>query len=157
MRLFFILLFCLPVATQATIFKCLDKAGQVTYTNAGCDKSGMSEAKILSAPPPPAIDAPKPGKTESRIITPAPKAADVANTPTQAVSQRHATAQLSKAQVQKTPPPASANCAILNNQLGQVMDEMDAARHENVLSGQVAEWDSRLAQLQSEKSKLGCF
>jgi hypothetical protein len=147
MRLLTILCLMLPLAAQAGLYKCLDNAGRVTYTNAICDKAGLKEAKLIPPPPPPAIDLPK-----ARLAQPAKPPVDK---PADSLANKEAATP--KLALNRTRAPDSGNCGKLNEQIGQVMDEMDEARRTGHTARQDAEWDDKLSRMQTEKNRLGCF
>ena len=146
MRLTLILILLLPVAAQADMYKCLDNAGHVTYTNSLCSKNGLKEAKLIPPPPTPAVDIP--------VALP-PSAKLAARTPTSKPAAQESPS--TKLAIQKTMVASSGKCAKINDEIGQVMDEMDAARRVGHTSRQEAEWNERLARMQGEKSRMGCF
>lgn len=152
MRLITFICLCVPLAAQAGLYKCLDKAGRVTYTNAICDKVGLKEAKLIPPPPPPAIDPP--------ALQSPPPARQAMHKPADVIAAKQAepgempTAKLA---LNKTITASSGNCAKINEQIGQVMDEMDEARQTGHTARQETDWDQRLSRMQAEKSRLGCF
>jgi hypothetical protein len=149
MRTFFILvmpLSCvLALPAQATLFKCQDPAGNVTYTNLPCDKSGLKEAKVVPPPPPPAeMVSPKP--------LPAVEISKTDKRPSGDNKKGGTSLHLIKSQDSN-----EEKCAKLNDALGNTMDEMDAARRQGYTPKQEAEWNAKLKKLQADKNKLGCF
>lgn len=136
---------------QATLYKCQDAAGNITYTNLPCDKSGLKETKIIPPPPPPA---------EPVIGKPAAKKTAE---PTEAVSSEKQLAKPDKKpdstslQLIKSQEASDKKCAKLNDALGKTMDEMDAARRQGYTARQEAEWNAKLKKLQADKNKHGCF
>ena len=136
------LLLLFPLAAQADLYKCTDKAGNVTYTNSPCAKAGLKEAKLIPPPPPPAIDMPAKARSAKPVADksePAPRPQQTAALP-----------------VMKSSPSLDA-CAQLNADMGKTLDEMDAARNQGAAPRQQAEWNNKLDRLQAEKSRLGCF
>jgi hypothetical protein len=155
MRLITLLCFLLPLAAQAGLYKCLDNAGRVTYTNAACEKTGLKEGKLIPPPPPPAID--RPQAQLSSVQSPAKLAI---NKPASAMASKEVAPKempatrlaLNSATITKT-----GNCDHLNLQIGRVMDEMDLARPAGYTAKQEADWNQTLSRMQAEKSRLSCF
>ncbi len=170
MRLITLLCFLLPLAAQAGLYKCLDNAGRVTYTNAACDKAGLKEGKLIPPPPPPAIDRPQTQSAlaQSALAQSTLTQSTLAQSPAKLAINKPASVMASK----ETPPkemPATklalnratvaktGNCDQINTQIGQVMDEMDVARPAGYTAKQEADWNQTLSRMQAEKSRLGCF
>jgi hypothetical protein len=140
-----IILLCLlyPIAAQAILLKCTDNKGQITYTNSPCAKVGLKEAAVIPEPPPPALDGvakvAEPAKAAVEKKTSSPKANETASL-----------------QLMKSAQADSDQCASLNNTMGRIMDEMDAARRRGQ-STDTNGWNENLKKLQAEKSRLSCF
>lgn len=157
MRLITLFCFLLPLAAQAGMYKCLDNAGRVTYTNAACEKAGLKEGKLIPPPPPPAIDRPQ---TQSSLVQSPPPAKLAINKPASVMASKEVPPKempatrlaLNRATITKT-----GNCDQINMQIGQVMDEMDVARPAGYTAKQEADWNQTLSRMQVEKSRQGCF
>lgn len=140
---------CLPA--HATLYKCQDGTGKVTYTNLSCDKSGLKETRIIPPAPPPA---------EPVASLPAAKKSEAAS---ESVSDKKEPAKPGKKQggtslqLIKSQESSEKKCVKLNDALGKTMDEMDAARRLGYTPKQEAEWNAKLKKLQADKNKLGCF
>lgn len=148
MRVLILLCLLFPFAAQADLFKCTDRAGKVTYTNLPCSKMGLTETKVI--PPPPAPADQKKGK--------APAATKSEITPYTAEASRGAkTKKASSLQGLNRQESSAKKCAKLTDQIGHIMDEMDAARRHGYTAKQESDWDSKLRRLQAEKNRLGCF
>ena len=147
MRLLILLCLFVPLAAQADLFKCVDSAGKVTYTNLPCSRMGLTETKVIP-PPPPVI---RPAKSAGT----AEKSALAGATTESAVKPK----KRKEKPVQLVHPQESNNkkCVKLKDQMGRIMDQMDAARRHGYTAKQETAWDSRLRQLQTEKNRLGCF
>lgn len=141
-------LISLPV--HATLYKCQDAAGKITYTNLPCDKSGLKETKIIPPAPPPAEPAPAKAK---------PAKADTASEADSAEKRSSTSEKKSGTSLQliKSQESNEKKCNRLNEQLGKTMDEMDAARRQGYTPKQEAEWNAKLKKLQADKNKHGCF
>ena len=141
----------LSLPAQATLYKCQDGSGKVTYTNLSCDKSGLKETRIIPPAPPPA---------EPVASLPAAKKSEAAS---ESVSDEKQPAKPGKKQggtslqLIKSQESSDKKCAKLNDTLGNTMDEMDAARRKGYTAKQEAEWNAKLKKIQADKNKLGCF
>ncbi len=141
-----LVLLCLifPLAAQASLLKCTDGKGNVTYTNSSCAKIGLKEAAVIAPPPPPALDKPakvhETAKPAAEKNPPAPKTQDTASL-----------------QLMKSVQADDDQCAKINTAMGRIMDEMDAARRQGLSAGAAAARNERLKKLQADKNRLGCF
>lgn len=138
-------LILLALPAHATLYKCQDAAGQITYTNLPCEKSSLKESKIIPPPPPPA---------EPTQAKPAPVAESKPVDKHSASPEKKGSTSLQLIKSQET---SDKKCAKLNDALGKTMDEMDAARRQGYTPKQEAEWNAKLKKLQADKNKLGCF
>lgn len=154
MRLTIILLsLLLPFAAQAGLYKCLDQAGHITYTNTACDKAGLKEAKLIPPPPPPAVDARVVNAPSPAVKPPANKVVN-ATPPEAAPAEAKPAARIA---LTKTTNAGAGNCEKMNQQIGQVMDEMDEARRAGYTAKQEAEWGQKLSRMQAERARMNCF
>jgi Domain of unknown function (DUF4124) len=139
------ILILLAPPAHATLYKCVDAAGKVTYTNLPCEQSGLKETTVIAPPPPPA---------EAAAIKPAPaaEAKPVEHHPAAPEGKGSSSIQVIRSQETN-----GKKCENLNEAQGKVMDEMDAARRKGYTTQQEAVWNDKLRKLQAEKNKLGCF
>lgn len=137
---------CLNLPAHATLYKCQDTDGRVTYTNLPCEQNGLKETKVVTPPPPPA---------EASPVRPvvSPESRPAGNQPSDHDRKNSGTTL----QLIKSPEPRGNKCAQLNDAMGKVMDDMDAARRKGYTQKQEAEWNARLKKLQADKNKHGCF
>ncbi|MEW6415573.1 MAG: DUF4124 domain-containing protein [Pseudomonadota bacterium] len=171
MRLSALLLALLPaflsggVAAQATLNKCIDAAGRVTYSNLPC--RGAREVKQVEIDPPPPKPAMPPTPAAAPTPTPQPTvpSAGAAGAPpapparTPAVAPAAATPRLS-APAKPSRPAATTtprNCDALTEQLGRVLDQMDASRSKGVTPQQLDAWTREVETLERRKREAGCF
>lgn len=148
MRLLVFLCIFFPLIAQADLFKCTDRAGKVTYTNLPCAKMGLVETKVIPLPPLPAQHA------KSAPVATAEKTSITAG----AAENPGGTKKKDKP-ARAIHPQESNNkkCAKLRDQMGRIMDQMDAARRHGYTAKQETDWDNKLRQLQAEKNRLSCF
>ena len=169
MRLPALLLALLPaflsggVAAQATLNKCIDAEGRVTYSNLPC--RGAREVRQVEIDPPPPKSATPPTPAAAPTPTPQPTVPSAAGAPpvpparTPAVAPAAATPRLS-APAKPSRPAAAAtprNCDALAEQLGRVLDQMDASRSKGVTPQQLDAWTQEVETLERRKREAGCF
>jgi hypothetical protein len=140
-----LLLLTLSLPAHATLYKCQDDAGRVTYTNLPCERNNLKETKIVPPPPAPAEPAPAapPAAQESSAAARSGSAPEDKGGPT--------------LQLFRSAEPKANKCAQINETMGKLMDDMDSARRQGYTQKQEAEWNARLKKLQAEKNKHGCF
>ena len=144
----------------ATLNKCIDTKGKVTYSNLPCRNA--REARTVEIDPAPLPDPvrtqPVPAQpAQTQPANPAAKSAASANGP--------ATIQL---ETQRTPgginttskPTARASarqCETLTDKLGSVFDKMDQARRKGYTQAQMDKWNQEIKDLELKKQQSGCF
>ena len=134
----------------ATLNKCIDANGQVTYSNLPCHNA--REARAVEIDP-----APTPDPVKQHVIKPPPvRVAPTAATPTPTES---ATIQLNTQSTTGKPAKrASARqCDSLSDKLGTVFDKMDQARHNGYTQQQMNKWNQEIKALETKKQQFGCF
>lgn len=161
MRLFaFILLalpiLCPPVAwAQATLNKCIDAQGKITYSNQACRNA--REARTVQIDPAPIPDKPIVSITPTQPAAPVSAKGSPASAP--------ATIQLETRRIEKNANPtvksaqgASAKqCDSLTDKLGRVLDKMDQARRKGYTLEQMNKWSEEVRELERKKQQSGCF
>lgn len=200
MRLPALILLVLPMllsagaAAQATLNKCIDANGRVTYSNLPC--RGAHEVKRVEIDPPP--PKPKPAMPPTHLQAPAPAQPPAATILPQAPSAPTPPAPLLEAAPvppAATPLPAPApsttplpvptppravppspapalpraelptpakrvtprTCDTLTDQLGRVLDQMDAAQRTGVTQQQIDTWTKEIQDLERKKREASCF
>lgn len=157
MRLFVLALLALPAlfpagaSAQATLNKCIDTQGKVTYSNLPCRNAReASKVEIDPAPLPDPVRS-QPVQTQA---PPAPAAAKAAAGPTEPPSIRLETRRTTG----KPAVRASASqCDALTDKLGRVFDKMDAARRKGYTQEQMDKWNEEVKELERKKQQSGCF
>jgi hypothetical protein len=157
MRLLALVLLVFPAllpagaSAQATLNKCLDAGGKVTYSNLPCRNAQEAhKVEIDPAPTPdpvppqpvqaPAPALPAPPKEAASAIEPAPIRIETKRTPSKPAAR------------------AAANpCDTLTDKLGRVFDKMDAARRKGYTQKQMDEWNLEVKALERKKQQSGCF
>ena len=153
MRLLALALLALPAllstgaSAQATLNKCIDAQGRITYSNLPCrdarearKRKSMHRCTIPNATPPG-----EPAKPA------APKAA----------SSVKETATLRLDTQRTTGKPAARlsarQCDALTDKLGRVFDKMDQARRKGYTQEQMNTWNQEIKDLERQKRQSGCF
>ena len=202
MRLPALLLFVLPAllpagaAAQATLNKCIDAEGRVTYSNLPCRGARDVQKLEIDPPPvspprapapatppapPPAAPVPAPATGPATVPPSVPQAAERPSTPGPVepapspvpprapaavpVAPLPATSPPARATPQPAPPQAARptavvtprTCDALSEQLGRVLDKMDAARGKGVSPQQQDAWSKEIQALERKKTEAGCF
>ncbi len=121
-------------AQAATLNKCIDAMGQVTYSNLPCRNAHKTQAVEID--PAPAPDPVKPA---------APKAAPVKVAPVKTPPESDSAPQVSTYSNGKPAKPASARqCDSLSDKLGYTQEQMN-------------KWNQEIQSLEAKKQQSGCF
>jgi len=149
MRRLIVLIGIAALATSvgaATLNKCIDAQGKVTYSNLPCRNA--QEVRMVD-------------------IDPAPQADPVRSAqPAKPVSAKQATSHSEPATIQletrrttgKPAAHASARqCDAITDKLGRVFDKMDQARRKGYTQEQMNTWDQEVKELERKKQQSGCF
>ena len=153
MRVLVLILLALPAllptgaSAQATLNKCLDAQGKVTYSNLPCRNA--REARKVEIDP-----APPPGQTRPAPVPVEPEAP-------KAVLPSNETATLRLDTQRTTGKPAARvsarQCDTLTDKLGRVFDKMDQARRKGYTQEQMNAWNLEVQDLERKKQQSGCF
>jgi len=169
----------LQVAAQATLNKCIDAGGKVTYSNLPCRNAQQVKKLEIDPPPQPVrpqgIQMPVPPASSAAPVPPsiAPASAPVA-LPVPAAPRMQVTPASPKAPVIAIEPspkyieaqpspvkpaarPSASECNALSDQLGRVFDKMDAARRVGATQEQMKTWNEEIKELERKKQQSGCF
>lgn len=135
-------------AEAATLNKCIDAKGEVTYSNLPCHNA--REARIVEIDPPPQSD-----PVQAQPAQPAKPAAAKLKSP----AKEPAPIRLETRHASAPPPPraAASKCDALTNKLGQVFDKMDQARRKGYTQKQMDAWNLQVKELERKKQLSGCF
>lgn len=153
MRLPALVLLALPAllptsaSAQATLNKCLDAQGKVTYSNLPCRDARETRKLKIDPAPTPARARSAPVRVEPVMPT-APVRSN--ETATLRLDTQHTTG--------KPAARASARqCDALTDKLGRVFDKMDAARRKGYTQQQMNAWNQEVKELERNKQQSGCF
>jgi outer membrane biosynthesis protein TonB len=172
------LLFSTGASAQATLNKCTDAEGRVTYSNLPCRNAAAVRRIEIDPPPPvpvvvpPPVVVPIPTPTPIPEIAPAPIPAP-ASIPAPAPVPQPAPAPVPALTPAPAAPPATPRrpagitspavrssvrqCDALTEQLGRVFDKMDQARSKGTTQKQMDAWGQEIKALEQKKQQSGCF
>lgn len=121
----------------ATLNKCIDTEGKVTYSNLPCRTARTLKLEI---DPPPEPDPPRSAPARAPSPEPERKRETSDSGPTG-----------------KSAKPAASKCDSLSDKLGRVIDTMDAARRKGYTQPQMDDWNQQVRALERQKQQAGCF
>lgn len=130
-------------AAQASLNKCIDAQGGITYSNLPCRDARETRRIAIDPPPQPDPQQPRPPKAAPQ---PVPRSAP-------------ATIRLdTRRSGDKPVKRASARqCQALSDQLGRVLDTMDRARRKGYTQAQFDGWNAEIRKIEQKKQQSGCF
>jgi hypothetical protein len=133
----------------ATLNKCIDATGQVTYSNLPCRNA--REARAVEIDP-----APTPDPVKQHVVKPSP--VRVAPTSAPAPTEPAVIKLETQSTTGKAAKPASARqCDAMTDKLGSVFDKMDEARRKGYTQAQMNKWNQEIKALETKKQQSGCF
>ncbi|ODU26429.1 MAG: hypothetical protein ABS93_03885 [Thiobacillus sp. SCN 62-729] len=145
-----ILVVALPLHVEAaTLNKCIDAKGEVTYSNLPCHNAReVRTVEVDPAPPPdPVHTQPPRAQAKSASDKPAPTPKEPA--PIHLDAQRTTGKPVSHA--------SARQCDTLSDKLGRVSDKMDQARRKGYTQKQMDKWNLEVKELERKKQQSGCF
>jgi len=159
----------------ASLNKCLDVYGKVTYSNIPCkDANQVRKVEIDPAPPVPRV-APitAPPKVEVPVYVMPEKSPELGPADGIKSTSGFTTISPRTAKPVSLPPDKKAvvkletfgapkkhsqnTCDTLTDKLGLVLDKMDAARRKGYTQKQMDEWNLEIKSLEHKKQQTGCF
>jgi hypothetical protein len=150
---------------QATLNKCIDARGAVTYSNLPCKNAReVKKVEIDPAPPAPAA-APKaaPAVTAPPPAKPAAPAKAAPSVPSSKPAPA-APAPAIRLEPQSGPrkptvlAPSAGQCETLSEQLGRLLDKMDqASRKGSASPEQMKAWNEEVREIERKKQQSACF
>ena len=163
MRLFALVLLALTAllpsgaSAQATLNKCIDAEGKVTYSNLPCRNAREARKVDIDPAPAPEPARAQPVQTQAPSTPAVSKAAASDNEP--APIRLEARRALKGINPSETPAArASARqCDTLSDKLGRVIDKMDQARRKGYTQPQMDKWNLEVKDLERKKQQSGCF
>jgi cell division septation protein DedD len=148
---------------QATLNKCIDARGDVTYSNLPC-KNAREVKKVEIDPAPPAPAAAPKAAPAVTAPPPAKPAAPAKAAPSVPPSKPAPAAPAIRLEPQSGPrkptvlAPSAGQCDILSEQLGRLLDKMDqASRKGSASPAQMKAWNEEIRELERKKQQSACF
>jgi hypothetical protein len=161
----------------ATLNKCIDARGKVTYSNLPCRNARETRAIEIDPAPPAAPVRAAPVETQAMpaavqpppvqsapLVQPAPAVAVPVQRPpapprAAPASREPATLKLETRSVPAKPVARTSarQCDALTDKLGRVFDTMDAARRKGYTQEQMNAWNQEIKDLERKKQQAGCF
>lgn len=174
LRFLFLAALLLPATAgaQATLNKCIDAHGGVTYSNLPCKNAReVQRIEVDPAAPTPPAASPAPPNPQPPTAAPAtrsappPPVSPPASKAPKAASPAPATPSTPPAaRAPRAPAPAAApalgtrpQCERISAQLGEVLDKMDQARRQGASASQMDAWNDQIRELERKKQQTGCF
>lgn len=148
---------------QATLNKCIDARGAVTYSNLPCKNAReVKKVEIDPAPPAPAA-APKaaPAVTAPQPAKPAAPAKAAPSVPSSKPAPAATANRLEPQSGPRKPTvlaPSAGQCETLSEQLGRLLDKMDqASRKGSASPEQMKAWNEEVREIERKKQQSACF
>lgn len=157
--------------SAASLNKCVDAYGKVTYSNLPC-KGANEVRKVEIDPAPPVPPAPlaipaNPSTLPTTVLTAPPNSEvpvyvmpeknPVVSIPKSAAPPLEKKAAIKFETLGGPKKQSQNNCDTLTDKLGSVLDKMDAARRKGYTQKQLDGWNSEIKALESKKQQAGCF
>lgn len=154
----------------ASLNKCVDEYGKVTYSNLPCKGANqVRKIEIDPAPPvrvapvtpslPPALPAaaqPDLPKVDVPVYV-MPEKPPVVITPKSTTAPAEKKAEIKFETLGGPKKQSQNNCDTLSDKLGLILDKMDAARRKGYTQKQMDDWNSEIKTLERKKQQSGCF
>ncbi|MGE5319613.1 MAG: DUF4124 domain-containing protein [Hyphomicrobiaceae bacterium] len=137
----------------ATLNKCIDAKGEVTYSNLPCRNA--KEVRAVDIDPAPLPD---PVQSQQAQIQAAQPKKPAAPQPAAPIREPAPIRQEIRNTGNKPVTHASVGkCDALTGKLGQVFDKMDQARRKGYTQKQMDAWNLEVKELERKKQQSGCF
>lgn len=152
----------------ASLNKCVDAYGKVTYSNLPCKGANeVRKVEIDPAPPVPPVVVVIPPVLPTMVLTAPPKG----EVPVYVMPEKSPAVAIPKsgnAPLEKKaaikfetlggPRKQNQNsCDTFSDKLGLVLDKMDAARRKGYTQKQLDDWNNEIKTLEHKKQQAGCF
>ena len=134
-------------SAQATLNKCIDAEGKVTYSNLPC--LNARQARKVEIDP-----APEPDQTRPAPVPVEPEAPRAAPPPNETATLRLDTQRTTGKPAARV---SARQCDTLTDKLGRVFDKMDQARRKGYTQQQMDAWNLEVQDLERKKQQSGCF
>jgi len=144
-----ILVVALPLHVEAaTLNKCIDAKGEVTYSNLPCRNA--REVRTVEIDPAPQAD-PVGGQPVQAHAAKSAKPVAPAKEP----ASIHLEAR--KSSEKPVSRASTSKCDALTDKLGRVVDKMDQAHRKGYTQKQMDTWNQEVKDLERKKQRAGCF
>lgn len=142
-------------AAQATLNKCIDAQGAVTYSNKPCRNA--QEVHKVDIDPAPVPDRPRVEAVQVQPAQPiAPKPLPSPAPATIHLETQH-TPKNSNTTGKAAQQSSAKQCDTLSDKLGRVLDKMDQARRKGYTLEQMNKWNEEVRELERKKQQSSCF
>ncbi|MEW6120508.1 MAG: DUF4124 domain-containing protein [Pseudomonadota bacterium] len=136
----------------ASLNKCIDAQGRVTYSNLPCKNA--REAHKLEIDPAPLPDPVRVApKAQAAKPAPMPERQETRRERAPATIQLETQSSGGRSVTRASP----GKCDALTDKLGRVFDKMDAARRKGYTQEQMDDWNRQVKDLERQKKQAGCF
>ena len=157
-------------AFAASLNKCVDAYGKVTYSNLPC--KGANEVRKIEIDPAPPVRVAPPAPNVAPALPPAvqadspkedvpvyvmPEKPPVVITPKSTAAPIEKKAEIKFETLGGPKKQSQNNCDTLSDKLGLILDKMDAARRKGYTQKQMDDWNSEIKTLERKKQQAGCF
>ncbi len=137
-----------PHVVAATLNKCIDAKGEVTYSNLSCRNA--KEVRTLEIDPAPQPDPVRQQPVHAQVAKPDKPVAPAG----EPASTRLETRNISGKPVSHA---SRSKCDALTEKLGRVVDKMDQAHRKGYTQKQMDAWNQEVRDLERRKQQSGCF
>lgn len=146
-------------ASAATLNKCIDAQGKVTYSNLPCRNAQKAHAVEIDPAPVPDPVRPTPAPTRPVPLQPPVPASTRAAPKHPASSSESATIKMETGRTAGKPVSRASprKCDTLTEKLGNVFDKMDQARRKGYTQQQMDKWNQEVKDLERQKQQSSCF
>jgi hypothetical protein len=141
-------------SAAATLNKCIDAQGKVTYSNLPCRNARETRAVEIDPPPKPEPAKRSPAPVPVAKSAPSPAIPEPSPLP----AEKPASTHVETRSTGKPAPHLSARqCDSLSDKLGKIFDQMDQARRSGYTQEQMDKWNREAQELERKKQQSGCF
>ncbi len=145
-----------PVAwAQATLNKCIDAQGKITYSNQPCRNA--RETRTVEIDPAPIPDKPSVSIAPTLPAVPVSAKASPASAPATIQPETRRIEKNANTSVKSAQGASARQCDSLTDKLGRVLDKMDQARRKGYTLEQMNKWNEEVRDLERKKQQSGCF
>lgn len=137
-------------ADAASLNKCIDAKGDVTYSNLPCRNA--RQARTVEIDPAPLPDPVRSAPIRAKQAKPA-----AIDSPASASEPTTIRLDTRRKTGKPAPQPPAKKCDALTDKLGRVFDKMDQARRKGYTLEQMEKWNQEVKDLERQKQQSACF